>query len=295
MPHPQSTLAIAGLFFIMRDLMQTVSRRKFLGQALGVAAITAFAGYPIWETRHLLINRLTVAVPRLPQSFSGLKIAFLADIHVGPFLSTRYLREVVDRVNALGADLIALGGDYVHREGRFVASAAAELARLSAPLGVISILGNHDYYAGRELTLAEFAKNNIPCLVNSGRRITRGPDSFWLAGVDDLCKGYPQPEKALEGVQPGEAVIMLSHSPDVAETLDDERVGLMLSGHTHGGQVRLPLIGSPIVPSQYGQKYASGLVKAPKTNCFVTRGVGTIFPPIRLNCPPEIALLTLTA
>lgn len=275
--------------------MQVVSRRKFIGQVLGVTAVTAFAGYPIWEARHLIINRLTVAVPRLPESFSGLKIAFLADIHVGPFLSTRYLRQVINRVNALGADLIALGGDYVHREAKYVESTAAELARLSAPLGVFSILGNHDYYAGRDLTLAQLAKNSIPCLVNSGMRITRGTDSFWLAGVDDLCRGNPRPEMALHGVRSGEAVIMLSHSPDVAETLDDDRVGLMLSGHTHGGQVRLPLIGSPIIPSQYGQKYASGLVKAPKTDCFVTRGVGTIFPPVRLNCPPEVALLTLTA
>jgi predicted MPP superfamily phosphohydrolase len=280
---------------MMCDLMQGVSRRKFLGQVLGVTAVTAFAGYPVLETRHLIINRLTVSVPRLPEPLSGLKIAFLADTHVGPFLSTRYLRQVVNRVNSLGADLIALGGDYVHRESRYVASTALELARLSAPLGVFSILGNHDYYAGRVLTLAEFAKNKIPCLVNSGQRITRGTDSFWLGGVDDLCRGNPQPGAALHGVEPGEAVILLSHSPDVAETLDDERVGLMLSGHTHGGQVRLPLIGSPIIPSQYGQKYASGLVKAPKTNCFVTRGVGTVFPPVRLNCPPEIALLTLTA
>lgn len=290
-----SRLAIDELFYTMSDLMQAVSRRKFVGQVLGVTAMTAFAGYPVWETRHLIINRLSVPVPHLPESLSGLKIAFLADIHVGPFLSTRYLRQVVNRVNALGADLIALGGDYVHREAQYVAATALELARLSAPLGVFSILGNHDYYAGRILTLAEFTKNHIPCLVNSGQRITRGTDSFWLAGVDDLCRGNPRPEKALQGVVPGEAVIMLSHCPDVAETLDDDRVGLMLCGHTHGGQVRLPLIGSPIIPSRYGQKYAAGLVKAPKTNCFVTRGVGTIFPPVRLNCPPEIALLTLTA
>ncbi len=283
------------LWTTLTDLMQVVSRRKFLGQIMGVTAVTALAGYPVWETRHLMINRLTIPVPQLPESFAGMKIAFIADTHVGPFLSTGYLRQVVDKVNALGADLIALGGDYVHRESKYVAPAALELARLSAPLGVFSILGNHDYYAGRILTLAEFAKNHIPCLVNSGQRITRGTESFWLAGVDDLCRGNPQPEMALQGVRPGEAIIMLSHSPDVAETLDDDRVGLMLSGHTHGGQVRLPLIGCPIIPSQYGQKYASGLVKAPKTNCFVTRGVGTIFPPVRLNCPPEISLLTLTA
>lgn len=274
--------------------MQRVSRRKFVGQILGVTAITAFAGYPVWETRHLLINRLSVALPRLPESLSGLKIAFLADIHVGPFLSVRYLRQVVDRVNSLGADLIALGGDYVHREARYVAATARELARLSAPLGVYSILGNHDYYAGHALTLAELAKNNIPCLVNAGQRITKGGDTFWLGGVDDLCRGHPRPAMALQGAQPGEPIILLSHSPDVAETLDDARVGLMLCGHTHGGQVRIPLLGCPIVPSRYGQKYASGLVKAPKTNCFVTRGVGTIFPPVRINCPPEIALLTLT-
>lgn len=279
----------------MNDLMQRVSRRKFVGQILGVTAMTAFAGYPVWETRHLVINRLSVVLPRLPESLSGLKIAFLADIHVGPFLSLRYLRQVVDRVNSLGADLIALGGDYVHREARYVASTARELGRLSAPLGVFSILGNHDYYAGHTLTLAEFTKNGIPCLVNAGQRITRGEDSLWLGGVDDLCRGHPRPAMAMQGAQAGEAIILLSHSPDVAETLNDARVGLMLSGHTHGGQIRLPVIGSPILPSRYGQKYASGLVKAPKTICFVTRGVGTIFPPVRINCPPEIALLTLTA
>lgn len=279
----------------MLGLMQVVSRRKFVGQLLGVTAVTAFAGYPVWETRHLVVNRLKVALPRLPESLSGLKIAFLADIHVGPFLSAHYLRKVVNRINSLGADLIALGGDYVHREGKYIASTVTELARLSAPLGVFSVLGNHDYYAGRERTLAELARNGLPCLVNRGQRITRGADSFWLGGVDDLCRGTPAPEMALKGVRADEAVVLLSHCPDVAETLEDERVGLMLCGHTHGGQIRLPFIGSPIIPSRYGQKYASGLVQAPKTQCFVTRGVGTIFPPIRLNCPPEIALLTLTA
>jgi predicted MPP superfamily phosphohydrolase len=278
----------------MSDLMQVVSRRKFVGQLLGVTAVTAFAGYPVWETRHLVINRLRVGLPSLPSSLSGLKIAFLADIHVGPFLSSQYLRRVVNQVNSLGVDLIVLGGDYVHREGRYVASTAAELARLSAPLGVFSVLGNHDYYAGRELTLAELARNGLPCLVNSGLRITRGTDSLWLGGVDDLCRGTPSPELALSGVRSGETAILLSHCPDVAETLKDDRVGLMLSGHTHGGQIRLPFIGSPIIPSRYGQKYASGLVQAPKTQCFVTRGVGTIFPPVRLNCPPEIAVITLT-
>jgi len=269
-----------------------LTRRKFLRYS-GAAGVAAVTGYSLWEARDLQIAEFTVPVDRLPASFDGLRVALLADLHYGPFISRDYLRATIDQANALGAELILLGGDYVHYHAKYIAGVMAEMSRLAAPLGVYAVRGNHDNHASPIITTQEMIRYKIPQITNTGIWLTRGNERLRVCGVDDLRTGFPNLKAALGDTKPEETALLLSHNPDFAETLTDSRVGLVLCGHTHGGQVCLPVIGAPIVPSDYGQKYLYGPTAAPHTRVFVTRGVGAIFPPVRLNCPPEIALLTL--
>jgi len=258
-----------------------------LGGALGV-------GYTLMEAKWLRVNAVTLAVPNLPGPFKGKKIAFLADLHHGPYVPLPYIRHAVDTANGLNADLIALGGDYPHRGLRYVEPCIKELGRLRAPLGVYAVLGNHDHYDGvQPFVSANLVGQGIPELTNRGTWIEADGARIWLCGVGDYWRDTQDLPAALGHTTTSDAVILLSHNPDYIEEMHDPRVGLMLSGHTHGGQINLPIVGAPIVPSIYGQKYVHGLVQGPVAPVFVTRGVGTIVPPVRLLCPPEIVLITL--
>lgn len=276
---------------MLKNLM-ALTRRKFLSYS-GAAGIAAVTGYSLWEARDLQVVEFTIPVNRLPASFDGLRIALLADFHYGAFIPLGYVRSAVEKTNSLGADLILLLGDYVHYHAKYMHDVMTELGRLTAPLGVYAIRGNHDNIAGPIITSQELRRNGLKELTNTGAWITRDTDRIWLCGIDDMGTGFPDVQAALREAKTEDVAILLSHNPDIAETLADPRVSLVLSGHTHGGQIVLPLIGAPIVPSSYGQKYLYGPVVAPHTRSFVTRGIGAAFPPLRLNCPPEIALLTL--
>ena len=200
---------------------------------------------------------------------------------------------VVRTTMALAPDLILLGGDYSHREGRFIAPCFELLAALSAPLGVYGVLGNHDYMHGVAETRAAMKRAGVVELTNRAVPVTLNGETLHLAGVDDLWRGQPDVAAALRGVTMSDACVMLSHNPDVAETMRDRRVGLMLSGHTHGGQVAVPGYGAPLVPSRYGRKYAHGLVEAPATRVYVSAGTGMSVLPVRVGCRPEITRITL--
>jgi hypothetical protein len=272
-----------------------MTRRKFLksttmaalGGAMGV-------GYTLVEAKWLVVNAVTLTVPNLPGAFKGKRIAFLADLHHGPFVPLPYISHAVNMANALEPDMIVLGGDYPHRGIKYVAPCIGELGRLRAPLGVYAVLGNHDHYDGcRPHVSAALREAQIPELTNCGRWIENAGDRLWLCGVGDYWRDIQNLPTALGPTTTEDAVILLSHNPDYVEEIADPRVGLVLAGHTHGGQIDLPIIGAPIVPSLYGQKYAHGLVQGPVTKVFVTRGIGTITPPVRLFCHPEIVLATL--
>ena len=171
--------------------------------------------------------------------------------------------------------------------------AIGALAGLRAPHGVAAVLGNHDHWESAPLLREAFAAHGISEWCNAGRWIERGGERVWFCGADDLWEGQPDLPRALEGVGADDCAVLLAHNPDFAERFRDRRVRLMLSGHTHGGQVRLPYFGAPIIPSIHGRKYEMGLVNGPVCPVYVTRGVGVIFPPVRFRCPPEVALLRL--
>jgi predicted MPP superfamily phosphohydrolase len=281
---------------------EVMERRKFL-KIMGLATPSAVGGsacvYPFLEAKWCRVVRRMITLPNLPRPFRGMTVALLADIHHGPFVPLPYIRHVVAMTNALKPDIVTLVGDYVHRYDNFIAPGIDELSRLRAPLGRFAVRGNHDNedYHGiqnfRLLSQAALAEAKLPDLNNTGVWIERRGARLRICGVGDLWTDHQDLTSALGNATDSDAVLLLSHNPDFVETGCDHRIGLVLSGHTHGGQVVLPGLGAPLVPSRYGQKYLHGLVQGPHCRVFVTRGVGTVTPPVRFHCRPEVVLITL--
>ncbi len=275
-----------------------ISRRKFIGRTalFGTAGILGTTAYGFWEAAHIRITRQTVGVPNLPASFEGKTVAVVADLHHGPFVGLDFIREAVRMTNSLAPDVIALVGDYAHTGGKAhieLPPCLEALSALRAPLGVFAVPGNHDMQRGGAVYRELIAATPLADLTNRNHRISMSGEDLWLAGVDDLWWGTPDLKRALAGVPTGAAVVLLSHNPDFAELRPDARVGLVLSGHTHGGQVYLG--SARWIPSKFGEKYRCGLVQGPASSVFVSRGLGEAGVPLRINVPPEICLLTLTS
>jgi uncharacterized protein len=278
-----------------------MDRRKFLKMAgvTTMGSITAGIVYPFLEAKWCRVVRTTITIPNLPTPFRGTTIALLADVHHGPFVPLAYIRHVVSMTNALKPDIVALVGDFVYCHDIYIAPGIHELGKLKGTLGRFAVRGNHDnndYHGRRSFrrnSQAALAEAMLPDLSNTGVWIERGGAWLRICGVGDLWTDHQDLNAALGAATESDAVILLSHNPDYVETIRDQRVGLVLSGHTHGGQIVLPGYGAPVVPSRYGQKYLYGLVEGPCCPVFVTRGVGTVTPPVRFLCRPEVVLITL--
>ena len=276
-----------------------ISRRKFIRRAgVAVAGVAALGtGYGVWEAAHIRVTRQSVAIPNLPAAFADKTVAVLADLHHGPFVGINFIRAAVRLTNSLHPDLIALVGDYAHKGDQAhtqLPPCLEALSALSAPLGVFAVPGNHDMQKGGAVYRELIAATPLADLTNRHHCISLGGDHLWLAGVDDMWWGRPDLNLALADVPAGAAVVLLCHNPDFAEARPDGRVGLMLSGHTHGGQVYIRGLGSRWMPSRYGDKYRHGLVQGPASSVYISRGLGEAGIPLRVNAPPEVCLLTLT-
>jgi predicted MPP superfamily phosphohydrolase len=278
-----------------------MDRRKVL-KLVGLTTLGSVAAgmvYPFLEAKWCRVVQRTIALRNLPPPFRGTTIALLADVHHGPFVPLAYIQHVVAMTNSLKPDIVALAGDFVHRHDSYIAPAIDELGKLKGTLGRFAVRGNHDNrdYHGirnfRPLSRAALAEAKLPDLNNSGVWIERSGARLRICGVGDLWTDHQDLEAALGDASENDAVLLLSHNPDFVETIRDRRAGLVLSGHTHGGQIVVPGYGAPVVPSRYGQKYLYGLVDGPCCPVFVTRGVGTVTPPVRFLCRPEVVLITL--
>lgn len=293
-----------------------MGRRPFLrlvgGSAL--AALSAGALGPAYavmvEPTWLDVTRPEVWLPGLPPEWDGVTIAHLSDMHVKSRADRDHARRAAEIVGGLAPDLVVLTGDFVSRDAGYITLCAEALAPLSAPLGMYAVLGNHDVWTDADRVTAGLGDVGVTVLRNAVAPLERDRARLWLVGIEDVgrtnrpgvrCNAFEglwqrtlsRGSAMLDALPPDEPRLLLVHNPDVHEVLSAQRVDLALSGHTHGGQVRLPLLGAPILPSCYGGKYAQGLVQAPRWPVYVSRGLGTISPPVRFNCRPEVALLTL--
>ncbi|HEY7039620.1 MAG TPA: metallophosphoesterase [Methylomirabilota bacterium] len=237
-------------------------------------------------------------IDRWPEGLGPLRIAAIADVHAGaPHMTLDALRGIVMTVNAAHPDLIVLLGDYVIHGiigGRFIEPepVAGVLGRLEAPLGVLAVTGNHDWwYDGKRVTAALEAAG-IRVLEDVAVPIQVRGRPVWIAGLGDMWTRRSEISRALAAAPPDAPVIVITHNPDVFPAMP-ARVLLTLAGHTHGGQVDLPLFGRLIVPSHYGARYAIGHVREDGRDLFVTPGLGTSILPVRFRVPPEISLLTV--
>lgn len=290
----------------MRRLFKTKLRGALFVASVLCAGLAAWA---CWlEPSSITVRRVSLAVPRWPDEQRGLKIAVLTDLHVGsPYTGLAKLRRVVERTNEERPDLVLLLGDFViggkkedgGAEGGVVGGTfvepepiAAELKNLRAPLGVFAVLGNHDWwFDGARITRA-LEGAGLVVLENRAVRIEHGGRGLWLGGVADLWTRRPDIEGTLRQVTTDEPVLLFTHNPDIFPDVP-ARVSLTLAGHTHGGQVNIPFVGRPVVPSHFGQRYAFGHVVEQGRHLFVSGGVGTSIVPVRFRVPPEIVVLSL--
>lgn len=263
-----------------------------------VGAALASSLWAFWlEPASLTVHEERIALGWPMQG--PLRIAILTDLHVGsPFNGIAKLREIVDRTDAARPDLICILGDLVIQGvvgGRFVPpeETASELARLRAPAGVVAVLGNHDAWLNHARVKNALEANGIRVLEETAAEFATPAGPVWIAGISDLWTGAHDVPTALAAVSDDRApVILLTHNPDVFP-LVPVRVSLTLAGHTHGGQVSLPLLGRPIVPSRFGQRFAAGHIVEGGRHLYVASGLGTSILPVRFRVPPEITILTL--
>jgi hypothetical protein len=267
-----------------------------------LAALAAGVALAVWaffvEPGRLVVNRAEVRLAGLPPALRGLKVAAISDIHAGsPHIGLEKLRLLVEESNRLQPDLVVLLGDFVIQDvvgGEFIEpeATAESLRGLRAPLGVFAVLGNHDWWLDGGRVTRALAGAGINVLENDAARVERGGQGLWVAGLADLWTRQPDAAKALAAVNDDAPVLLLTHNPDVFPEVP-ARVALTLAGHTHGGQGCLPLVGRPVVPSKFGQRYAMGHVVEDGRHLFVSGGVGTSIVPVRFRVPPEIVLMTL--
>jgi hypothetical protein len=261
--------------------------------ATGVSGV----GYAIGiEPDWLAVERVTVAVPDLAPALEGLKVAHLSDLHWGAYTGQKEISAAVRKANALSPDLIALTGDYVLWSADYAAPCARELAALRAPLGVFAVPGNHDYWTDINVVTAQLGVAGVTMLRNSAHWLGATGVPLWLVGVDDVSEHHHDLDAAFATVPPGEPVLLMVHEPDLADEVArlPHQVLLQLSGHSHGGQVNLPLLGRLVLP-ELAQRYPAGLQSVPGSalRVYTSRGIGLINPTVRFNCRPEVALLTL--
>lgn len=277
-----------------------ISRRRFIRLAAAASVAALAADTALLAPNRPQIVRREIALRRWPVRFDGFTVALLSDFHYDPLFSVHPLRSAIGMVNALHPDLIALTGDFVSVPlfGHSAAAAAAAepcaqlLRQMQAPHGLWAVLGNHDAFTDPDRVTDALHGAGIKVLSNQSLPIERDGARFWLGGVDDLLGQTADLDATLHNVPADEAAILLAHEPDYADYVAGYPVDLQLSGHSHGGQVRLPLAGPLFLP-ELAKKYVWGLYKISNLTLYTNPGLGTVNIPVRMNCPPEITLLTL--
>ncbi|MBA5862428.1 MAG: metallophosphoesterase [Nitrospira sp. CR1.1] len=261
--------------------------------------LVVLAGWGLWwEPASLSTREYELALPGWPASARDLRIAVLADLHTGsPHNDLEKLQDIVQAANRAQPDLVLLAGDFVIHGvvgGHFIEpeASARVLRSLQAPLGVYAVLGNHDWWFDGTRVRKALEAEGIPVLEDRAIPLMFHHTSIWLAGVSDFWEAAHDVRRALSGVDETSPVIVVTHNPDVFPEIPG-RVTLTIAGHTHGGQVAVPGWGRPVVPSQFGERYAIGHIVEGGRHLFVSTGIGTSILPVRFRVPPEISIMTI--
>ena len=253
---------------------------------LGEAARAALT-----EPFRLTVEHHQIRLRRLPRELDGFRIVQLSDLHHSPFTSREQIERAIETANSLQPDIVALTGDYVSKEREYAAPCAELLGELRPRHGVFAVLGNHDHWTDAALITDLFRAEGITVLINQGMRFEKNGAAFWLAGVDDTMVGLEDLPLALAGASEQEFKLLLAHNPIILRKAARAGVDLVLSGHTHGGQVSLRSDRS--ASGRPRRRLLKGLARQGETQIYVTRGLGTVVLPVRFGCPPEVSLLEL--
>lgn len=278
-----------------------LSRRDFIGFG-AVALAGGVLGTGLIEPHETVVSQVEVTLKRLPSAFDGLRIAQLSDIHFNSFMSAGHLAQVIELTNAQKPDLVMLTGDFVtamlHRRERIARAeqawpCASVLRKISSPLGCFAVLGNQDYDTNADVVAEALSTGGrIKVLRNRAIALERDGARVWLAGIDNVTAARAKPDDALRAVPKQECTVVAVHEPDFADEMRKFPVDFQMSGHSHGGQIRLPGVGALYLP-RWGQKYPMGRYQVGELQLYTNRGIGVIGLPMRLMCPPEITVFTL--
>jgi uncharacterized protein len=259
----------------LRDLAGNISR----------VAKTAFD-----EANSLTVEEVPIYLERLPARLNGFRIVHLSDIHHSRFTGLDHILNAINISNELEPDMVLLTGDYVSHDAEYIAPVAEVLSELKSIHGTFACLGNHDHWTDADLVTHLLRGEGINVLINEGFRFEAHDSSFWLAGVDDFMAGKTDVNASLRGSYPDEMKILLAHNPVVFRQSVKAKIDLTLSGHTHGGQIKVRDPERRILPRR---RLSSGLHQRQESQIYITRGIGTVVVPARYQCPPEISLLQL--
>jgi predicted MPP superfamily phosphohydrolase len=274
-----------------------IYRRILLGAALGVLLLGGLVYVRKVEPEDVEVVPVSLVLPRLDDAFEGYRIAQISDIHADGWMTPGRVLSLVNLVNAEAPDLVAITGDFATYSRfrsliRHASTLVAPLRRLQATDGVVAVLGNHDHKTDARIVRRVLAASGVVELRNAVLTLRRGGESLYLCGVDDLKEGTPRLDRALEGLSEEGAAVLLAHEPDFAdESAATGRFDLQLSGHSHGGQVGVPLLRYPFLP-KLSRKYPIGLYRVGDMFLYTNRGLGA-HPRFRFNCRPEITVFTL--
>jgi predicted MPP superfamily phosphohydrolase len=284
----------------MPDTTRQVSRRTFLrgGLLLGGGAALGALGFGAYEPYELSLTTIDIRLPRFAPEFDGFRLVQISDLHFGEYIREEHVAAVVDRVNGLNPDLVVITGDFVtsthstalrRKAAQQIWPCALILKGIRASHGVVATLGNHDFETDPDLIAEALKESGIEVLRNEALPIEVHGARFWFVGLDDATAEMADPDRALHGVPRDEPAVLAVHEPDFADVVAEYAVDLQISGHSHGGQVRLPLIGAPYLPPM-GRKYPIGLRSLGPLQLYTNRGIGVVGAPFRFMCPPEVTL-----
>lgn len=281
---------------------QPMNRRKFLKRSmqwgLGLVIAAGLTGvYSRWiEPSWIEVKPVEVRISNLPPAFDQLRIVHFSDLHLGEHSTPEHLSELKKQIERIKPDLICFTGDLLDKSTSYISDAVDLFSQLRAPLGQFAVIGNHDAFGNRRAVTSGLTEAGFRVLDNEHVALKIGGDTLYVAGVDDPWVGKPDIQKALLHIPKEAPTLLLAHEPDFADEYSQLPIDLQLSGHSHGGQVRVPFIGALYTPP-YSGKYPHGLYQIPdsRLQVYTTRGIGTTRLPVRFNCRPELTVITLKA